>query len=246
MGKTFAVVVNDIGADGVFMDEPTFCRIKYAYNKTDGCSADIDQKTHKIIRKKGSMALLSKDWRYKYFKKLLDEKRPFMANGAPYTKTLTDLKFQAFTESGDINNCSKMVLHSPIALGDHLTERKYKDSYNTMLKALERGCLYAWYGHIFHMNKAPTFYMYPFTPIEIHEGYVIGRERIITGKSGYFGWGDKSGFNAYVFDSDGKPTDKIKIPEIMKNGKSYAEVRIPEDFMVILVRNKKEGNNNVH
>jgi len=132
----------------------------------------------------------------------------------------------------------KMILYSPVALGDHLTERKYLDAYRNMLAALDHGCLYVWYPHIFHMHKAPTAYMYPFTPIEIHSGYVIGEERIVTRRSGYFGWGDESGFTPIVFDREGKPTDAIEIPRVMRDGKAFAEVRLPEDCLAILVRAK--------
>jgi len=236
LAKMFDVILRDVGADGIYMDEPSYSRARYVYSHLDGCSADIDPKTFKLVRKKGCVPLLSLDWRRKHFKRVLDEGRPFVANGAPHTRTMARLKYQAFCETGSISNCYRMVLHSPVALGDHLTERKYEDSYRVMMQALDRGCLYAWYTHIFHTHKAPTAYMYPFTPIELHSGYVIGEERILTNRSGYFGWGDASDFEAHVFDRHGRPTTEINVPRVQRRGKAYAEVRLPEGCMAILVR----------
>ena len=129
-----------------------------------------------------------------------------------------------------------MLLHSPIALGDHITERKYIDCYRDMLRALDHGCLYAWYPTIPHDCKAPTAYMFPFTPIELHSGTVIGKQRILTNRSGLFGWGDRSQFEAHVFDREGRETAEVRVPLVKHNGRHYAEVRIPEGYLVAVVR----------
>jgi hypothetical protein len=234
--KMLDVILDDIAVDGVYWDEFTRSRVSYTYNKLDGCSADIDPKTFKVIRPKGSLTLLSKDFRLRQVKRIMDANRPFIINGMPITRTIIEMKFPAFVETGSITNCRRALLYSPIALGDHLTERCYADSYRTMQKALDHGCLYVWYRHIFHNHIAPTYYMYPFTPIELHSGYLIGNERIITNRSGCFGWGDNSDFKPHVFDRNGKETDKVKVPKVTRNGKTYAEVRIGQGYYVILVR----------
>jgi hypothetical protein len=239
IGKVVDVILNDIGADGVYWDEFAYSSARYAYNRLDNCSADIDPKTFKIQRKKGALTLLSRDFRCHYVKRILDEGRPFIINGAPVTRTIGRLKFQAFCETGTMTYCRRMLLYSPVALGDHLTERKYQDSYRNIHAALDHGCLFVWYTFTFHNHKAPTAYMFPFTPIELHTGYVIGQERIVTRLSGYFGWADNSDFESHVFDGEGKETDSIKIGKVMRDGRSLAEVRLPEGCMAILVRIKK-------
>ena len=52
-------------------------------------------------------------------------------------------------------------------------------------------------------HVALTHYMFPITPVELHEGYIIGQERIITNRSGLFGWGDSSRHEVHVFDDQG-------------------------------------------
>jgi DNA-directed RNA polymerase subunit RPC12/RpoP len=170
-------------------------------------------------------------------KRILSEGRPFVINGAPFTRTMLDQKFMAFTETGSITNCRLMLLHSPVALGDSLTERVPEDAYKDMLLALDLGCLYSWYDdRIYPTHKTLTEYMFPFTPIELHEGYVIGKERILTDRSGLFGWADQSEFTAHVFDRSGKETDEVKVQKVMRDGATFAEVRIPEGYSVALVR----------
>ena len=47
--------------------------------------------------------------------------------------------------------------------------------------------------------------MYPFTPIELHGGWLVGKERILTAVSGDFGWrGEKPDVDVFVFDELGR------------------------------------------
>jgi len=237
IAKWVDLILDDFKCDGIFWDEFTRSRAAYVYNYWDRCSADIDPKTFRVRKLKGSVALLSLPFRYRLVRRILDGGRPFIINGAPATRTMVEQKFMAFTETGSITNCRKMLLHSPVALGDHLTERSEEDTYHDMLRALDHGCLYAWYTvRIFPTHKTLTEYMYPFTPIELHEGYVIGEERILTNRSGLFGWGDESDFEAHVFDREGRETHDFTPRKVVRGGKSYAEVRIPEGYAVAIVR----------
>ena len=237
--KVVDAILDEIGADGIFWDEFCTSRGEYTYNRWDGCSADIDQTTGKITRKKGHVALLSRDWRARQVKRMMDH-GPLVCSGAPFTQAMAKLKYQAFCETGSITRCRGMLLWTPIALGDHITEKTQKDTYRHMLKTLDNGCLYAWYDtHIRATHKTLTEQMYPFTPVELHAGVLIGKERILTNRSGYFGWGDASAFRAHVFDRDGKETDEIKVLRVVRDAKAYAEVRIPEGFSAALVRETK-------
>ena len=148
------------------------------------------------------------------------------------------LAFPCFVETGSISNCARAHLHSPIALGDHLTERSEEDAYGTMLAALDFGCVYHWYNDL---NVRPTHhhltrYMYPITPLELHEGFVIGKERIVTNRSGLFGFADASGHGAHVFDHEGREVEAYETPRVERDGKTYTELRIPEGWSAVIVR----------
>ncbi|MFV1964859.1 MAG: hypothetical protein ACC628_05515 [Pirellulaceae bacterium] len=237
--RVLDVILDDIGVDGVFWDEFSWSTTHFVYSHLDGCSADIDPKTHRIRRLKGSVALLSRDFRVQQVKRIQQRGAPLIVNGAPWTRTLAELRFPAFTETGSISHCRKVLLYSPIALGDHLSERSERDAYRVMLNALDYGCLYAWYGSDFSMPyETLTEHMYPITPLEIHAGYVMGEERIITNRSGLYGWNDASEFRAYIYDREGRATDDFPVRTVHRTGKRYAEVRIPGGYSAAIVRSR--------
>ena len=236
--KVVDSLLDEIEVDGVFWDEWTHSRVQYTYNENiwDGCSADIDPDSLKITRLKSSLALATLPWRVKQMKKMLAH-GPVMTNGSPHTHTMQELRAQGFTETGTLSYCRQMLLYSPIGLGDHLTVRTQKDAYQSMVRQLDHGCLFAWYSHqVVPTHKTLTEHMFPFTPVELHEGYMIGEERILTNRSGYFGWGDQSQFDAYVYDRDGRLSDAIEVPVYQQDGITYAEVRIPEGYTTAIVR----------
>ena len=237
--RNIDIILDDIGADGIFWDEFCTSRGAYTYGTWDGCSADIDARTFTIQRLKGSVALLSRDWRLEQVRRI-QARGWLICSGAPQTRTLARTKYLAFCETGSISNCRGMLLWTPLGLGDHLTERTQRDAYRQMLRQLDHGCLYAWYAtQIIPSRKTLTEHMFPFTPIELHPGYVIGEERILTNRSGLFGWGDSSAFEAYVFDRDGRQTHEIEVPRVERAGKAYAEVRIAEGYSVAIVRREQ-------
>ncbi|MCC6154842.1 MAG: hypothetical protein IT367_13835, partial [Candidatus Hydrogenedentes bacterium] len=140
--------------------------------------------------------------------------------------------------TGSITNCTQAHLHSPIALGDHLTEYSEEDAYATMVAALDYGCVYHWYNDVSVVptHHTLTRYMYPFTPIELHEGYVIGKERILTNRSGLFGWGDTAKHEVHVFDETGKEVEGFDAPQKEIDGKTYTELRIAEGWSAAILR----------
>lgn len=223
--------------DGIYWDEIAYSAYMYDYSDLwDGLSAAIDPQSHRITRKIANVTLATLPWRLRAAKRML-ARGMLIGNGAPLTRTFTKLQFPRFIETGSISNLTKGQLYTPIALGDHLTERTPVDCYRNMLDALDYGAVYYWY-HDQIVATEPTFtsVMFPITPIELGPGYVIGRERILTNRSGCFGWGDANEFEAVVFDDQGKRTDKVNVPRVTKDGKVYAEVRIPDGFGAALIR----------
>jgi len=237
IGKNIDFIFDTIKADGVYWDEMTYSRYQYHYGEPwDGCSGDIDAQTGKLLRKKSSVTLLSQPF-VAYHIKRIQARGPLMANGAPHTRTIADLHFQTFVETAAISNCLRAILYSPVALGDHISERKEVDAYRWMTDALNYGCLYSWYDyHVWPYYETLTKYMFPTTPVELHEGFIIGRERIITNRSGLFGWGDKSKHEVHVFNDEGKEVPGFRAPTLTKGGKTYTELRIAEGWTAAIVR----------
>jgi len=239
------ILGKEIGADGVYWDEMEYSAYQYHYGEPwDGVSADIDPKTMKISRLKSSVTLITQPWRIALAKEIM-AKGSLIANGQPHTRSMASLRFSRFVETGSISNCARAQLYSPIALGDHLTERSELDAYLNMLRALDYGCVYHWYNDmtVIPTHHTLTKYMFPVTPIELHEGYIIGEERILTNRSGVFGWNDGSGHEVHVFDAEGREVDATNISShartTTRGGKTATEIRIAEDWSAAIVRKKQ-------
>jgi len=238
IAKNVDVILDEIGADGVYWDEHEYSRWGYHHGESwDGCSGDIDPKTMALRRLKSSVTLLSESWRVGQARRIL-ARGPLVGNGAPFTRAMAALEFPCFVETGSITNCTRNHLYSPVALGDHLTERSEQDAYDTMLAALDYGCVYHWYNDLLVVPTHPTLtrYMYPITPLELHEGYVIGRERIVTNRSGLFGWGDDAPHGVHVFNDAGEEVAGFDAPLVRLEGRTYTELRIAEDWSAAIVR----------
>ncbi len=239
--KNVDLILDEIGADGVYWDEIEYSAYQYHYGEPwDGCSADIDTSTHQITRLKSSVALLSQDWRVALAKQIL-ARGPLIGNGQPHTRTMARLKFPRFVETGSPSNCAAAQLFSPIALGDHLTERSEGDAYRTMLTALDFGCLYHWYNDMTVIPKYPTLteHMVPFTPVELHEGFIIGEERIMTKRSGLFGWGDRSTHEVHAYDEHGREMTDFQAPLVERDGANFSELRLADGWSAAVVRQEK-------
>ena len=107
-----------------------------------------------------------------------------------------------------------------------------------MLGALDYGCVYHWYNDMTVIPTHPhlTRWMYPLTPLELHSGFIIGKERILTRRSGLFGWGDASRHEVHVFDDRGREVPDFVAPRVERDGKTYTELRLAEDWSAAIVR----------
>jgi len=235
-----------IGCDGVYWDEFEYSRYQYAYHLAedgrgglpwDEVSADIDPKTLKVVRLKSAVELISQPFRLALARSIL-ARGPLVANGQPHTRTMLQLHFPRFVETGSISRCTRAQMYSPIALGDHLTERSELDAYRVMLRALDYGCLYYWYNDLTVVPTHPhlTSYMFPATPIELGDGYLIAKERIVTNRSGLFGWGDSARPEVHVFDDQGREVPDFTAPTVVQDGMTFTELRLPEDYSAAIVR----------
>ena len=238
IAKNVDIILDEIGADGVYWDEHEYSRLAYHFGEPwDGCSGNIDPKTMQVTRLKSSVTLLTEPWRLGLARSIMS-RGPLVGNGPPRTKAMAALRFPCFVETGSITNCTRAHLHSPIALGDHLTERSEEDAYAVMLAALEYGCVYHWYNDVLVIptHHHLTRYMYPITPMELHEGYIIGEERLITKKSGLYGWSDASKHEVHVFNDTGREVEDFNAPFLERDGKTYTELRLAEDWSAAIVR----------
>jgi hypothetical protein len=106
-----------------------------------------------------------------------------------------------------------------------------------MRRALDFGCVYYWYNDLTVIPTHPTLtsYMFPITPIELHEGWIVGEERILTNRSGTYGWNDASRHEVHLFDELGRE-QAGPFPTQQRNGNTVTELRLKDGWTAAIVR----------
>ncbi len=240
-GKTIEPIIDmyfdKLKTDGIFWDEMSRSNVDYHYGfPWDQCSGDIDLKTHDVVALKSSVSLITKPWRLKLAKKIL-QKGYLVGNGVPACREIRELKFPCFSETAQSTFATKQHLYSPVILGDHLSEVSEVDSYRSMLAGLDYGCVYYWYSDkVIPTHKTLTSKMFPITPVQLGAGFIIGKERIITKISGFFGWGDASEHEVFFFDENGIPVSGQKVTTKMVDGNRFSEINLWPDWSAVIVK----------
>jgi len=237
MREYVEMILDECGADGVYWDELSQSRWQYHFGEPwDGVSATVDREKLTITRKKSAVSLITQPFREEMLQRLLDNDIPLIGNGNPRTTTMMKYHFPRFIETGSISNLVKGHLYTPIALGDHLTERNTQHCVNNMRRCLNYGAVYYFYHDQVSVDyPSITESMFPCTPIELGEGYIIAEERILTNRSGNFGWGDDSQADVYAYGPDGGEV-AFEYQVVEKDGANYYELRLPRDYMAVLIR----------
>ena len=72
--------------------------------------------------------------------------------------------------------------------------------------------------------------------MELKPGYMLAKERIVTAKSGIFGWNDNAQHTVYVYDHEGREVKNHSMKTISVNGKTWSEIRLPQDWSAVIVK----------
>lgn len=205
--QTLDKIVEKLNPDGIYLDESNHCRsrIHYGEEMWDGVSVELDD-SFKVKRKISFVPLLKLRHTLNLFDRVISHHKKLMvANFSPETRSELKFRFPRFEETYNSRAVVLSHLYTPIQLGDTTT---FKNTPSDMAAdqriALKRGALYY---HYHGSTRCPslTTKMFPFTPIEIHSGWMIGEERILTIHSGDFGWPGKNNLaELFVYDELGR------------------------------------------
>ncbi|MFA6244890.1 MAG: LamG domain-containing protein, partial [Candidatus Hydrogenedentales bacterium] len=200
------VMMDEMGTEGVFADGFLFgYGGEYTYDRWDGRSADIDPATHVIVRKKASVLLVTQDAMAAWCRKIWAKGGVVIANGVVPTRSLCTLPVitdKEVTEGPDV-----ALLPTPVTLGNPAVCRSEEGVYEDVLSKLRWGNLYFYYNEpaALAYESVPKR-MYPITVQEVHAGYVKGKERLVTMRSGVYGWPEARDLHlAYRYDGRGHP-----------------------------------------
>ncbi|MBU0477655.1 LamG domain-containing protein [bacterium] len=240
-------LIEDVGLDGIYIDEFNQAwsggSIR-SYEGWDGISVDIDSETGKIINKYINCSLAGIKSRVEIINSVLARGKIFIANTYATSKEEQSLPAQRFWEMQDFLNISFLnpgekppfvyemcegVLGSPIGLGVTRSPKKPHLAQGLMLgmmSYLRHGLLYYHYRYgilpeegIGSGEYGPINHMFPLTPVALHEGWIEGKERIITAISGTYYWYNEKKPNIFLFDINGR--ERGNSFEVIKDKKGW-------------------------
>ena len=237
--ETVKFIVHDMNADGLYMDEFSSGSVPaYIYHTDwDGASVEIDPATHALQGQKSSSVLLQQPWRDMMIKYLRAHGKTIVANTNPATRTAVDWKVQFFSETNSYSSAIEAQLASPWALANHNADFSRASQAEMARNILDYGslpCIYGWPDAPQHPDFPAL--MYPTTPEELRAGMVLGKERIVTNRSGRYGWRDGSAATVYVFDGVGNLVEEPDAKTVMEGKRNFIDLRMPSDNFAILVK----------
>lgn len=240
-GKKFMeflrTLCEDYNPEGIYHDEFTYTNSTLTYNLWDKVSVELNEK-NEVVRKIGFVPLLKLDFNMRVADYILNRKKKLLiANFSPETRTERKFKFPRFEETYYSNWVFLSHLYTPIQLGDMLTYScTAEDCAADIRNALRNGTLYYHYNN---QAACPTITakMYPFTPVEIHRGWLLGKERILTIRSGEFCWkGENALCIPYVYDERGALIPGYPAVFSGRDGETVCTLKLGRKYCAALVK----------
>lgn len=203
MLEAIRYMVDELGATGMWADGfiSGYVPGGYSYDRWDGHSVTIDPETKLVTRKKTSVPWVALPVLRKVIRIIDASGGVTITNGQPGSRSLWKENMIASCEGSEQALMSLHLGRAPCSLGSEADS--VSATYRDILTKLEHGSLYFWYRYKMD-HKTLVEHMYPITIQSIHAGVIHGEERIITKKSGTYGWhGDSSLHIVYFYDERG-------------------------------------------
>lgn len=250
-------LIKEAGVDGIYIDQfangtmfpMTSAQDRTSYDRWDGRSVVLNP-DGTIKMKVFDIGYASAPSRARIIRHVLDRGKILVANTQPVTTTEAEAGGFRFYET-DCENLGPMLFStekpstfrhqafaqlspSPLLLGTRPAmftddNKNYAKMYNrAFICGLRHGLLYLHYGW---STAASCYnlvnYMFPLTPVELGEGFIIGKERIVTAISRKFTT-DVKPHTIVAFDAEGKNLDAAKVAAVkdLQNGKYEIDVKL--------------------
>ena len=226
-------MIEAVGLDGIYIDQFSMAfdnAQRYSHHAWDGTTVDIDATTGQITHRYSDAALIGIESRRALADYVTDNGKIMVANTFPVTARMQNAGVLRFNESlwffdpatmadGEEPTASyypaKGHLSTPIGLGFRPDLDSTPDQYTrTVLKGvicyLRNGLLYYHYGtRVPDVGEdqggyGPINNMFPFTPVELHSGWLVGKERTISCVSGSMPYLGTERPTVSVFDLNGR------------------------------------------
>jgi hypothetical protein len=186
---------------------------------------------YKLKRKVTSSVLYTLDFRLAQLNKAKRAGKAVWMNFPPMTDEEASLQSYRFVEAHSNTGAVFCHLTSPLSLGNDHRERVEKDIGGGVRRKLLLGRLYLTYNAKYRTDGNVLQDMYPIHPIELHRGYVIGKDKIITCVPGVFGFGDDSSLTVLHYDAQG-----FRIASRKAAAQTTAKVELGQGELAIIMR----------
>lgn len=222
----------DMKLDGIYWDEmenTSYGSPELTYNIFDGHSAVLDPKTWTIQREVGITSLTSLPFRMAIIDEVKKQNGVLLGNGPAGSLQILQTGVQRMIE----------IQHNDTYgyQGNLETPLGYISGYiawENFLRAFNQAMLPVSGFNAKGFSHDITPYLFPFTPIEIHPGYMLGQERIIVTHDGNYGWHNEKVLSyTRHFDQNGKLTTTHFPINITANG-ARAAVTLQKNEAAVL------------
>ena len=207
---------------------------RYGYDRWDGVTVNIDPETGRISRRYTDHMLVIGDVPCRtLFDYVLGRGGTMVCNGHHYTEQMQSYPIPRFLETGGLYDPLALGrgekpplipamhlyghLDAPVALaqhpgnhGEHALRNYAKFVMKCVITHLRHGLLYYYYGTEIPETGpgsgeyGPINHMFPITPVELHEGWILGREKIVTARSLDLVWEKDGRPEVHLFDIRGR------------------------------------------
>lgn len=228
-----------IGMNGLYWDEMSGSYGTYNYGgEWDGVTGQLDPRTKEVLALRSAVPLQLLPMSTAIIQWANANGLDIIANSMSRTTTLQDQPFLRFQETlGNFDKLANTHLQWPVGLANNNREDTVEDSVKQVVAMLDYGCVY--YGFRYTRKASPwnfTSVLYPITPVELREGVVLGQERILTNRSGTFGFPGGEAAEVVVVDRDGSRVPTPNVADAKVAGKRAYRLTLQPGQFAVLVR----------
>ncbi|MEA3400423.1 MAG: LamG domain-containing protein [Armatimonadota bacterium] len=218
MMRAADMLIDDIGCDGAFMDGFMLgYGSPWTHDRWDGHTVRIDPETKTVTRRVGSVLLLSQPSMVEFTRRMTDRGAVIVANSPVVTRTVGALPLIVDQEC--IAGPNVHLAQTSASLGNPSRINSEADVYRDVLDKLQWANLYFYYGEGELTYPSLPQQMYPITIEELRSGTVKGEERIVTMRSGVYGWkGDRHLHLGYRYNALGMPVPAELVTRVDADG----------------------------
>ena len=190
--------LDTIGLDGIFWDVMACERERdIDYSRWDGHSAILDE-NYRIKQKISIQGIEGIPFFVELIERIYAKDKVLVVDYFSGAKTVFDVlkkhRVLGIMEGNNLGRCLvRTHLHTPLTMrgAEDPTDRGrgFLQIVQNIRNNLRHANLYAFYGAWTDlMHSISADHLYPITPVELHEGYIIGRNKIVTTRPGSYGW----------------------------------------------------------